>query len=219
MFAAAMPVISREGIRGIIQPDAWLAGEAEGQIVVTFQDGRDYPIATAALHPRLDGGYGVDLSPEQVREILGSNSASIEAVADELIIPILEEEATLHIERTAVAKVRLHKTVAHRDITVGEPTYDEAVTVERYPINQVVEGPLPVRYEGDTMIISVMEETLVIQKQYLLKEEIHVTTIRRPTEQTETYTLRSEAVTVERIPLPAPPSAGGTSNSTEGKTP
>ena len=70
MFAAAMPVISREGIRGVIRPDAWLAGEAEGQIAVTFQDGRDYLISTEALHPRLDGGYGVDLSPDQVREII-----------------------------------------------------------------------------------------------------------------------------------------------------
>ncbi len=122
MFAAAMPVISREGIRGVIRPDAWLAGEAEGQIAVTFQDGRDYLISTEALHPRLDGGYGVDLSPDQVREIIGHTSTATEAVADELIIPILQEEATLRIERAAVAKVRLHKTVQHRDVTVQEPT-------------------------------------------------------------------------------------------------
>lgn len=218
MFAAAMPVISREGIRGVIRPDAWLAGEAEGQIVVTLQDGRDYPISTAALRPRLDGGYWVDLAPEQVREILGHPSTSTEAVADELIIPILQEEATVRIERTAVAKVRLHKTVEHRDVTVGEPTYDEEVTVERRPVNRVVEAPLPVRYEGDTMIIPVMEETLVVQKQYLLKEEIHVTTIRRPAaEEPQTYTLRSEAVTVERIPLTTDPSSDGTINSLQGE--
>jgi stress response protein YsnF len=212
MFAAAMPVISREGIRGIIRPDAWLAGEAEGQIVVTFRDGSDYLISTEALHARLDGGYWVDLDPEQVREILSHTSTATEAGADELIIPVLQEEATLRIERTAVAKVHLHKTVQRRDITVQEPTYDEEVSVERRRINRIVEAPVPVRYEGDTMIIPVMEETLVVQKQYILKEEIHVTTTRRPAEAAQTYTVLSEEVTVERIPLTTELSSDGASN-------
>jgi stress response protein YsnF len=222
MLAAAMPVISREGIRGIIRPEAWLTSEAEAQILVTFQNGLEQLIPTAALEPRLDGGYWVDLSSEQLHAIRGDMESSRVATPDPVsawTIPVLQEEATLRIERTAVAKVRIHKTVHREEVSVREPTYDEDVTVERHSVNRVVEAPVPVRYEGDTMIIPVMEETLVVQKQYIPKEEIHVTTTRRPIDLPQTYTLRHEEVTVERIPLTPDPSVDGPINSPQGKTP
>jgi stress response protein YsnF len=73
------------------------------------------------------------------------------------------------------------------------------VAIERVPVNRVVEGPIPMRYEGDTMIVSVLEEVLVVETRLLLKEEVHMTTRRTETHTPERVTLRHEDVTIERV--------------------
>ena len=71
--------------------------------------------------------------------------------------------------------------------------------IERVPVKRVVEGPIPVRYEGDTMIISLLEEVLVVETRLLLKEEVHITTRRTERHAPERVTRRHEDVTVERV--------------------
>jgi len=68
-------------------------------------------------------------------------------------------------------------------------------------VNRTVDGPVSVRYEGDTLIIPLLEEVVVVQKQLRLKEEVHV--IKKQTErrQPEQVTLRREAVIVEPQPV------------------
>jgi stress response protein YsnF len=56
-----------------------------------------------------------------------------------------------------------------------------------------------VRYEGDTMIVSLLEEVLVVETRLLLKEEVRMTTRRTETHRPVTVTLRREDVTVERV--------------------
>ncbi|HEX2185094.1 MAG TPA: DUF2382 domain-containing protein, partial [Chloroflexota bacterium] len=75
----------------------------------------------------------------------------------------------------------------------------EEVTIERVPVNRVVEGPIPVRYEGDTMIVSVLEEVLVVETRLLLTAELRITRRRTETHQPVPVTGRREDVTVERV--------------------
>lgn len=52
---------------------------------------------------------------------------------------------------------------------------DKGVHVEHKPINKYVDSNLaPVRYEGDTMIVSVLKEVVVVEKKTLLVEELHI---------------------------------------------
>ncbi len=67
------------------------------------------------------------------------------------------------------------------------------------PINRVAEGPTLVRYEGETMIVSVLEEVLVVETRLLLTEELRITTRRTDTHQPVPVTVRREDVTIERI--------------------
>ena len=62
-------------------------------------------------------------------------------------------------------------------------------------------APFPVRYEGDTMFISLLEEVLVVETRLLLKEEVHMTTRRTETHTPARVTLRHEDVTIERVDL------------------
>jgi len=69
---------------------------------------------------------------------------------------------------------------------------------------------MDIRYEGETMIIPVLEEMLTVEKRLLLKEELHVT--RRPIETRyhETVTVRSEDVHIKRLAAHEQVDADGT---------
>jgi uncharacterized protein (TIGR02271 family) len=82
---------------------------------------------------------------------------------------------------------------------VDEPLLEEEVEVERVAINRIVDGPLPVRYEGDTMIVPLLEEVLVVEKRLVLKEELRITKRQHKTRKPQRVTLRSEEVRVEHL--------------------
>ena len=86
-----------------------------------------------------------------------------------------------------------------REVLVDEPLLREEVAIERVPIDRVVEGPIPVRSEGDTMIVSVLEEVLVVETRLRLTEELRITRRRTETHRPVTATVRREDVTVERV--------------------
>ena len=97
-------------------------------------------------------------------------------------------------------KVRLTKVVHEREVQVDEPLWREEVVVTRVPIQRVVDGPVPMREEHGATILSVVEEVLVVEKRWMLREEIHIRTQRIETHQPQRMTLRSEDVQVERVP-------------------
>jgi uncharacterized protein (TIGR02271 family) len=89
--------------------------------------------------------------------------------------------------------------VNEREEVVEQPTMREDVDVERVAIGRVVDTVPAVREEGDTLIIPVLEEMLVVEKRLVLKEEIRVT--KRRTTETEQVrvVLSEEQVTIEQL--------------------
>jgi uncharacterized protein (TIGR02271 family) len=137
---------------------------------------------------------------------------------EETIIPVLKEELDVGTRRVELdSGVRIAKQVEQREELIDEPLTKEEVAVERITLNRPVDGPVAVRYEGDTMIVPVLEEVLVVEKRLVLKEEIRIT--RRKTEfrAPERVTLRREIAAVERIEDPQSHvlPAGGDSSSGE----
>lgn len=65
-------------------------------------------------------------------------------------------------------------------------------------MGHVVSEAAPVRYEGDTMIIPLYEEVLVVSKQLVLVEEVRIRTQRSERHEPQPVTLRREEVSVER---------------------
>jgi uncharacterized protein (TIGR02271 family) len=84
-------------------------------------------------------------------------------------------------------------------VLLDEPLLREEVAIERVPVNRVVEGPIPMRYEGDTMIVSVLEEVLVVKTRLLLTEELRITRRRTETHRLVPVTVRREDVSIERV--------------------
>ena len=57
----------------------------------------------------------------------------------------------------------------------------------------------PVRQEGDTTILSVVEETLVIARRLILKEEVHIRRLHVSERHHEAVVLRKQEAVITRI--------------------
>lgn len=94
-------------------------------------------------------------------------------VRDETV-PLMKEELSVSKRDVAIGRVRI-TTKTETSEEMAEATLDrDAVEVTRVPINQPVDATPPVRTDGDTTIFPVMEERLVVIKQLVLVEELHV---------------------------------------------
>ena len=116
----------------------------------------------------------------------------------QVVIPVIEE--SLIVEKRIVDKggYRIVKTVNVREEWVDEPLISQTQHVERRPIGRLLSTmePPPSRQEGDTLIISVVEEVLVTEKRLMLKEELHIRQVDSVTRIPTKHSLRSEDVTV-----------------------
>jgi uncharacterized protein (TIGR02271 family) len=133
-------------------------------------------------------------APQAQQQASSSNAAEATQV-----IPVLQEQVTVGKRVVETGKVRISKTVTEDQTSVSIPLMHEEYDVERVPVNQVVETPPPaLRYEGETAIIPVLREVLVVQKHYEITEEIRITKRKSETTDTQQVNLRKEEVHIER---------------------
>ncbi|HEY8563434.1 MAG TPA: YsnF/AvaK domain-containing protein [Pyrinomonadaceae bacterium] len=118
---------------------------------------------------------------------------------EKLVIPVIAEEISVDKKIVESGRVRISKRVSEREEIVDVPLFREEVRVERVPINLFVEAPPAVRQEGDTMIIPVVEEQVVIQKKFLLVEELRVRKEVVERHEPQTVNLRKEEVEIKRV--------------------
>jgi uncharacterized protein (TIGR02271 family) len=190
---AAVTVTDPQGVHGTIDTTAWPLDGRRAEVLVQLEGGRQVWVPVQMLIPEAEGRYSL---PVALADLERAGAAPPEPP---LVLPVLAEALEVQKRRVETGRVRLHKAVRTREVLVDEPLLREEVVIERVPINRVVEGPIPVRYEGDTMIVSVLEEVLVVQTRLLLKEEVHLTTRRTERHAPERVTRRHEDVTLERI--------------------
>lgn len=113
-------------------------------------------------------------------------------------MPVIIEEIDIQKRLVETGKVRITKVVHEHEAVVDEPLLRDEVEVERVSIHRLVEEAIPMRYEGETMIVSVMEEVLVVEKRLMLTEELHIRKRRVEMHQPQRVTLRREEARVER---------------------
>lgn len=117
----------------------------------------------------------------------------------ETVVPVIEEQLNITKVWQETGRVQVTKTVTEEAVDYNVPVNAEEVIMERKPINQYVETAPPAsRYEGETLIIPVLKEVLVVEKKLLLVEELHIS--KRNSEQvvSGTETLRKESVEINR---------------------
>ena len=139
-----------------------------------------------------------DLRPELVGAATEEYRVEEES-RSEVIIPVIVEEAAIHMQQVERGSVRIQKHVEHYEETLDLPHSTETVTVERVPINVWIEGEAPqMREEDGVIVIPVLEEVLVVEKRLLLREEVRLTKQVSTSTSQQTVTLRRETVDVQR---------------------
>jgi uncharacterized protein (TIGR02271 family) len=149
------------------------------------------PVSLLALQP--DGVYRLPFSFDSPAEKNGNAQVTF---------PVRQEQ--LHVGKRMTDTghgVRIHKTVSEREQIVDEPLLRDELVVEHVPVGAMVaESDVPqMRYEGDTLVVPVLEEVLVVQKQLRLREELRITRHRREMHAPQSVSLRSEQVVAERF--------------------
>lgn len=118
---------------------------------------------------------------------------------ESITVPRIEEE--MHVGKKIIesGKVHIHKLVKEHQELVDIPLLKEEVKIERLQKNEFVStAPPPVRQEGDTTIISVLEEVTIIEKRILLVEEVHITKNQVHEKLSHEVTLLKEEINIER---------------------
>jgi uncharacterized protein (TIGR02271 family) len=119
-----------------------------------------------------------------------------------LVVPVVAEQLAVGTRTVDTGRgVRVHKTVVEQPVTIDERLARDEVEVRHVPVDRIVAlGEAPAnRYEGDTLIVPVLEEVLVVERRVRIKEELHITRIRREEQHLEEVTLKAEQVRVERF--------------------
>ena len=123
----------------------------------------------------------------------------VESQGNTSVIPVIEEQLLVEKQSVETGRLLIRKAVLEEEQTVDIPLMSEAFSVERVAVNQYVDTPPVVRYDGDTTIFPVLKEVLVTEKRLMLVEEVRVTRQQLTTSDTQRVTLRREEVTVQRV--------------------
>ncbi len=200
-------VTDKDGVCGEIDitPTPPFDGSSD-QVLVNLADGRHVIVPTEALVSRKEHGFFLPLSlselmsPQRAHSIDESRAQSNGAQRTEaMVVPVVAEELQIDKRRIETGRVRITKRVHEREEVFDEPLLREEVDVERVAVNQFVDTAPPIRYEGDTMIIPLLEEVLVVEKRLMLKEELRVKRRQSERHEPQRVTLRREEVSVERV--------------------
>jgi uncharacterized protein (TIGR02271 family) len=196
-IAASSKVQDKDGVWGTVVSGSPHLFSNAAQVVVQTESGQQFLVPTDLLVQQPDGSYAL---PLRLAELERSGSEPSVHQDEPVVVPVLVEELDVQKRSVETGKVRITKVVHEHETIVDEPLWRDNVAISRVPMQRVVDGPVPVREENGTTIISVVEEVLVVEKRWMLREEIHIRKQRVETHQPQRITLRSEEVQVERVP-------------------
>jgi uncharacterized protein (TIGR02271 family) len=117
-----------------------------------------------------------------------------------LVVPVLADTLHVDVRELSHGGVRVHREQREEQVRVDPPLKHTRVDIERCVLNQLLDGPPPEPHQdGETLVIPVLEEVAVVQRRWLLKEELRVTRSEQTVHQPQEVVLRREHVTVERF--------------------
>ena len=163
----------------------------EPETAVRLDDGGEIMVPTDRLVSQPDGGLRLTSRFTDVGREAGAPRVTV--------IPVLEERLEVGKREVETGRVRVRKRVSEQEQTVDEPLLADEITIERVAINRFVDRAEPARVEGDTTVIPLHEERLVVERRLVLREEVRITKHRVERRAPERVTLRREEVTVERV--------------------
>jgi len=211
-----MLIVDKNGLHGQVSQMEQVPFLGDKQVLVRFESGQQVLVPREMLILQEAGHYYLPVSVEELQVDTttykhkdATNTIDTSTIAEDInsasnaqlrVIPIVEERVNVQKRVREVGTVEIRKTVHERTEVVDEPLNSEDVEIERVAVNRIVEEPIPIRNEGDTMIISLLEEVLVIEKRLLLREEVHIKRVHTVVHEPQEVLLREERVEVVHKP-------------------
>jgi stress response protein YsnF len=119
-------------------------------------------------------------------------------------VPVHAEEISVSRRQVAGDRVRVSTITREEERLVDEQLTHERIEVERVPIGRPVDAVPPVREEGDTTIMSVVEEIVVVERRLILKEEVRIRRVRMTEHHRETMLVRKQDAVITRTKAELP---------------
>jgi len=207
-------VVDQNGVQCAVATEVTTTAGDGAQMLVRWQSGDQTLLPRELLQRQEDGRYRLVSSIQGVLAAFGSTVPANAAHAtsqvasshgagnieteQELVIPIVEEQVVVETRPVEMGRVQIQKSVQERVEVVDQPLFEEEVDIERVPVNRPISKAVTPYYDQDTLIIPLVEEVLVVQKQLVLREEIHIKKVRKELYEPQEVRLRTEVVNVVR---------------------
>lgn len=134
-------------------------------------------------------------------------SPLVESQADaarEIVIPLFEEKLAVSKQIIPTSRVQVSRVTNTREQFVEELLHHEDIAVERVVVDQPVDTVPPIRDDGETIVVPIVEEVLRVERYLVLKEELRVRRVRRTEKYQEGVTLRKQEAVVTRLAIANP---------------
>lgn len=164
------PVYGDNGFKAtLLAPARFLDPTTQKRI--RLEDGREIFVRGDALEAKADGSFYLRnapaAAPTQASEAPTTPARDIEPNVEPPNEPVLKGSSVTE-----------------------EPLFREDCDVSRVSVRRLIDKPVEPRMEGDTLIVPLMEEVLVLEKRLLLREELHIK--RRREQNSSPATIRRE---------------------------
>jgi len=118
---------------------------------------------------------------------------------DQILIPLYGEEVSIGKQRVVTGGVKVATVTRQHEQLVEELLEREHVEVERTPIGRPINKAPPVREEGDTLVIPVVEEVAVVERRLVLKEEVRIRRARETQPYREQVVVRKQEAVITNL--------------------
>ena len=165
------PVYGDNGLKGTLLSTARFL-DASPEKRLRLEDGREIMVPSSALIAQPDGSYyfrsngepepPAAAPPPAPEQVIEAHHAEPEYIPEPARLPEPIDRQPQPEPRQVFAP------------SAAGPLFREDCDVERVPIRRMIDQPAEIRQDGDTLIIPLMEEVLVVEKRLMLREELHI---------------------------------------------
>jgi uncharacterized protein (TIGR02271 family) len=158
-------------------------------------DARDQRLPGAALK---DTVMTVNRDSDLLRQ--GDGDQAVKKAPDGATLQLAAEELSVSKETVETGRVRVATRTREREALIEEDLARERVEIETVPLGLRIDAVPQARQEGDTTIIPIVEEVLVVERRLVLKEEVRIRRVHATEHHKETVMLRYQEAVITRHP-------------------
>jgi len=136
--------------------------------------------------------------------VQGSPGAAHSAGEESEVLRLLAEDATVSRRVIETGRVRVAKVTRTRDHIIDESLASTRFEISRIPVGRLIDAMPPIKEDGDLTIVPIVEETFVVERRLMLKEELHIRRVQTSERYQQTVKLRYQTAEVTRIPAQKP---------------